>query len=71
MELGVLTPGEEALLNGEPFLRAQVVYLSYFALDAPCRDGSGSLLDRLTAAGLLDGAVARVVRSTVTVSRLP
>ena len=71
VELGVLTPGEEALLNGEPFLRAQVVYLSYFALDAPCRDGSGSLLDRLTAAGLLDGAVARVVRSTVTVSRLP
>ena len=71
VELGVLTPGEEAMLTSETFLRAQVVYLSYFALDAPCRDGSGNLLDRLTAAGLLDGAVARVVRSTVTVSRLP
>lgn len=71
VELGVLTPGEEAMLTSETFLRAQVVYLSYFALDAPCQDGSGTLLERLVSGGVLDGAVASVVRSGVEVSRLP
>ena len=71
VELGVLTPGEEAMLTSETFLRAQVVYLSYFALDAPCQDGSGTLLERLVSGGILDGAVASVVRSGVEVSRLP
>ena len=71
VELGVLTAGEEAMLTSGPFLRAQVVYLSYFALDAPCRDGSGTLQERLTAAGALDGAVTAVVRDSVAVERLP
>ena len=71
MELGVLTPGEEALLNGEPFLRAQVVYLSYFALDAREKDGTATLQERLVAAGVLDQAVVITVRARVTVSRLP
>lgn len=71
VELGVLTTGEEAMLTSETFLRAQVVYLSYFALDAPCQDGSGTLLERLVSGGILDGAVASVVRSGVEVSRLP
>ena len=59
VELGVLTPGEEAMLTSETFLRAQVVY------------GSGTLLERLVSGGILDGAVASVVRSGVEVSRLP
>lgn len=68
--LGVLTPGEQALLAGQPFLRAQVAYLSYFALDARYRDGSGTVLERLSANGTLDAAVATVVRSGVKVQRL-
>ena len=70
VELGVLTDGEEDMLTRDPFLRAQVVYLSYFALDAPCKDGTGTLQERLTAAGILDSAVVSVIRSNVAVDRL-
>lgn len=46
VEFGVLNAAEQAKLTGSPFLRAQVAYLSYFALSAPLKDGSGILLDR-------------------------
>ena len=46
VEFGVLNAAEQAKLTGNPFLRAQVAYLSYFALSAPLKDGSGILLDR-------------------------
>ena len=70
VELGVLTAGERQLLENGVFLRAHVAYLSYFALDAAQKDGSGTLLDRLVADGVLDRAVAIAVRSNVDVSRL-
>lgn len=38
-ELGVLTAGEYRLLAESRFLRAQVVYVSYFALDAAYKEG--------------------------------
>lgn len=41
VEFGVLNAAEQAKLTGSPFLRAQVAYLSYFALSAPLKDGSG------------------------------
>jgi membrane-associated phospholipid phosphatase len=44
VEFGVLNAAEQAKLTGSPFLRAQVAYLSYFALSAPLKDGSGILL---------------------------
>ena len=31
---GVLTAGESAMLQSDPFLRAELVYISYYALDA-------------------------------------
>ena len=46
------------------------VYLSYFALDAQQKNGSGTLQQRLVAAGALDQAVVTTVRAGVTVSRL-
>lgn len=70
VELGVLTAGERQTLESGTFLRAHVVYLSYFALDAAQKDGSGTLQQRLVAAGALDEAVVTAVRSGVTVSRM-
>ena len=68
-ELGVLTAGEYRLLAESRFLRAQVVYVSYFALDAAYKEG-GTLLARLESSGTLDPDAVRQVRSGVTVSRL-
>lgn len=69
--LGVLTEGEEALLTGSgAFLRAQVAYLSYYALDASVRGGESTLLERLTASGALDAATAAAARSAITGKRL-
>ena len=63
------TAGEYRLLAESRFLRAQVVYVSYFALDAAYKEG-GTLLARLESSGTLDPDAVRQVRSGVTVSRL-
>ncbi|MCI5704711.1 MAG: hypothetical protein MR272_05775 [Pseudoflavonifractor sp.] len=69
--LGVLTAGEETLLTGgRPFLRAQVAYLSYYALGASVRGGETTLLDRLTASGAVNAAVAQTAIKAVAVQRL-
>lgn len=47
VDAGVLTTGEAAALQRESFLRAQLVYISYYALDAELPDGSGTLADTL------------------------
>lgn len=70
VELGILTAGEQKSLESGTFLRAHVVYLSYFALDAQMKNGTGTLQDRLMADGVLDQAVVITVRAGVNVSRL-
>ena len=70
VEFGVLNAAEQAKLTGSPFLRAQVAYLSYFALSAPLKDGSGILLDRTAASSGMDKAVFQAVMNGVTVDRL-
>ncbi|MEI3262911.1 MAG: hypothetical protein V8S11_14125 [Flavonifractor plautii] len=70
VEFGVLNAAEQAKLTGSPFLRAQVAYLSYFALSAPLKDGSGILLDRTAASSGVDKAVFQAVMNGVTVDRL-
>ena len=69
VELGVLTAGEQNMLIGSDFLRAQVAYVSYYSLDAKTKAG-GTLLGKLTAAGALDAARVKAVRDAVTVQRL-
>lgn len=69
VELGVLTAGEQNMLTGSDFLRAQVAYVSYYSLDAKTKAG-GTLLGKLTAAGALDAARVKAVRDAVTVQRL-
>lgn len=67
--LGLLTEGEVALLHEKPFLRAQVVYLSYFSLSGRTAEGE-TLLDRLIAAGVVDGATAKNAMSGLENQRL-
>lgn len=69
-ELGVLTAGEASMLQQEEFLRAQVVYLSYFALSAPLKDGSGVLLDRTAASSGIAKETFLTVMNGVSVPRL-
>ena len=49
---GVLTDGDAAMLQSAAFLRAQLVYISYYALEADLPDGSQSLADRLMDLGV-------------------
>ena len=68
--LGLLTRGERTLLTGSPFLRAQTVYLSYFALSAKVKGSSETVLQRLTASGTVDGKTASTAMNAVKVKRL-
>ena len=70
-ESGVLTQGEAQYFGGSAsFLRAQVAYLSYFALDARMADGSATLAERLIASGALDKTTVDQARGAVTVARI-
>ena len=68
-ETGVLTELEYQRLTERPFLRAQVAYLSYFALTAPRKDG-GILLDSLDSRGSIDRAAVEAIMAGVEVQRL-
>lgn len=46
-EAGVLTSGETAFLQGQKFLRADLVYISYYALDSYLPDSRDTLGDLL------------------------
>ena len=67
---GILSSGEQAMLSQSQFLRAQVVYLSYFALNAPMK-GGGVLLDRTVSSGGLNRSQLEQVMAAVTVPRGP
>ncbi len=68
--LGVITAGERALLAPErPFLRAQVAYLSYYALGANRRAG-GTLQSYLISGGTLKLDQVNAARAAVTVQRV-
>ena len=46
-EAGVLTAGETAFMQGQKFLRADLVYISYYALDSELPDSKDTLADLL------------------------
>jgi len=68
--LGVLTKGERTLLTEKPFLRAQTVYLSYYALSATVKGSGETILHRLTVSGAVDGKAASAAMDAVKVKRL-
>ena len=49
---GVLTEGEVAMLERDPFLRAELVYISYYALDAQVSGTGRTLGERLMERGV-------------------
>lgn len=68
--VGLLTEGEyDRLMNGV-FYRAQVTYVSYYALNFPLKNQSATLLDRLVASGVTTQAAAQQATAAVTSSRL-
>lgn len=69
--LGVLTQGEVTALTQKPFLRSQTVYLSYVALSAKTAgEGGATLLERLSATGAIDGAIASKTMSDIDFHRV-
>lgn len=67
---GVLTSQEGAALQGEVFLRAQLVYISYYALDAQLPEDDRTLADDLIDLGVFTVQDWRQARKLVTTSRL-
>lgn len=67
---GVLTEREASALAQEAFLRAQLVYISYYALETDLADGSGTLAERLMELGVFSGKAWRDSWTLVTGERL-
>lgn len=56
---GILTEGEYAMLKTGTFLRADLVYVSYYALDTPMAQGGQTLRDVLLERGVFTAAESR------------
>lgn len=67
---GVLTSGETAMLKSASFLRADLVYISYYALDATVSGSTSTLRDALVAKGVFTSAEADSAKTLVTGSRV-
>ena len=67
---GVLTSGEVSMLRSGPFLRAQLVYISYYTLDAAYSGSSDTLRDRLLKDGVFTSAESAAASSLVKTARL-
>ena len=66
---GVLTAGERTALQSSDFLRADVAYLSYYALSART-SGGAALSQKLIDAGVFTDADYRAAQAMVTTGRL-
>ena len=69
-QAGVLTSGETARLQMEKFLRADLVYISYYALYAQLPDSWNTLADVLMDKGVFSMSAWRNAERLVTSSRL-
>lgn len=67
---GVLTGGEVAAMKNETFLRAQLVYISYYGLDATLSGDSSTLRDLLISKGVFTAADAAAASALVTSQRI-
>ena len=66
---GVITPGEMTSLQSGTFLRADLAYLSFYALDATVAGSGQTLRDALLAKGVFTAAEADAAASLVTGGR--
>lgn len=69
-DAGVLTAGEANMLMRDKFLRAELVYISYYALDARLPGGAQTLGDRLQEKGVFTAREWRDAQELVTGWRL-
>lgn len=69
-EEGLLTAGEYSRLSTGVFYRAQVAYLSYYALSMSPKGSASTLLDRLIQDGAVDSAIANTVLSQMPNNRI-
>lgn len=67
---GCLTAGEQTMLSGVTFYRAQMVYVSYYGLSAKLKTGGETLLQKLIHNGAVDQAIAESAMSKVTNIRI-
>lgn len=67
---GVLTMGETAMLQNPQFLRADLVYISYYALMARMPDGQRTLADQLMSQGVFTAGEWTEAQRMVTSQRL-
>ena len=67
---GVLTSGEAAALQVDKFLRADLVYVSYYALDADLPDGEQTLAEALMEKGVFTKQEWRNVQKMVVSERI-
>ena len=67
---GLLTAGEAAMLQADPFLRAELVYVSYYALEAMMPDGENTLSDVLMDKGVFGRSDRREANALVNGWRL-
>jgi len=67
---GVLTSGEKTVLEMNSFLRADIVYLSWYALDVPVATNMQPLRQKLQDAGVFTASDYRSARAMVTSARL-
>lgn len=70
MGAGVLTAGETDMLQRDPFLRAELVYISYYALEAFLPDGTRTLADQLMGSGVFTAGEWASARGRVASVRL-
>lgn len=66
---GVITEGEASALSAGTFLRADLVYISYYALDAMVADSGQTLRDTLLIKGVFTTAESAAAQAMVTSSR--
>ena len=69
-DLGILTQGEYQMLSQDPFLRAHVAYVSYYALNVFLSGGGQTLAQRLQAAGMFSEYQFAAAQISVDSSRL-
>lgn len=67
---GVITPGESALLRSAEFLRADVVYLSYYALETPLAGDHAVLHEKLEGQGVFRSSAYSEAKKTVASPRI-
>lgn len=70
LQLGALTQGEYQMLSSEPFLRAQVAYVSYYTLDMMVNGSQQTLAQKLQSAGLFSQYQLDTARIQVNSPRL-